>query len=200
MPSDSTAPRSLPTGRLVVFSTLVSLCAALLAVYVFVLRPATKDKPIEAGTFLTDKSEHLNQTAEKGKPAPVHELEAFDGSTVSTDSFAGKPVVINFWATYCVPCITEMPMLEELHQDYGDEVTFIGINVGESVEVATPQVDATGVSYLQLLDPDMEALGDYGAIALPHTVVLDADGTIVAEKNDALKDTDELREMIEAAR
>lgn len=192
----------MPTGRLLVFSTLVSLCAALLAVWLFVLRPAANDtvSPIDAEEFLSDGSEQLLTTAEVGKAAPVVELETFDGATLSSDSLYGKPTVINFWATYCVPCITEMPMIEAVHQRLGDEVNFVGINVGESAELATPFVAQTGVTFTQLLDPDMEALGTFGAIALPHTVVLNPDGTIVAEKSLELKSEAELLEMIEEAR
>ena len=192
----------MPTGRLLVFSTLVSLCVALLAVWLFVLRPAANEAvtPIDASEFLSDGSEQLLTTAEVGKAAPVVELETFEGSTLASDSLYGKPTVINFWATYCVPCITEMPMIEAVHQQLGDEVNFVGINVGESAELATPFIEKTGVTFAQLLDPDMEALGSFGAIALPHTVVLDPDGTVVAEKSLELKSEAELLEMIEEAR
>ncbi len=192
----------MPTGRLLVLSTLLSLCAALLATWLFVLRPAANDDtaPIDAGDFLSDGSEQLVTTAEVGKPAPVVELESFEGDATSSDSLYGKPTVINFWATYCVPCITEMPMIEAVHQQLGDEVNFVGINVGESAEIATPFIAQTGVTFAQLLDPDMEALGVFGAIALPHTVVLDKDGTVVAEKSLELKSEAELLEMIEEAR
>lgn len=190
----------MSTGRLLVISSLIAGCAALLSTWLFVLRPAANDRNvIDAGTFLSDGTEQLLPDADPGTPAPDLALESFEGNTVSLESLRGKPIVLNFWATYCVPCITEMPMIESIHREYGDRVQFVGINVGETIEQATPQVESTGVTYPQLLDPDMEALGAFGAIALPHTVVIDANGTVVREKNLELKSADELREMIEEA-
>jgi peroxiredoxin len=90
----------------------------------------------------------------------------------------GRPAVVNFFARSCVPCVTEMPDLEEVHQAFGDEVTFLGLSYAESVESAEGLVEQTGVSYEIGRDPQGEIITAYGGTGLPTTVFIEADGTI----------------------
>lgn len=134
-----------------------------------------------------------------GEPVPRLEVEAFDGSTLSLQDHAGTPMVVNFWASWCPPCIAEMPDLEAVHQSAGDRLAFVGVNTQDTPEDAAAMVDETGVTYDLVRDPD-GALGQaFGVFGMPSTFYVDADGDIVARHTglltrDAL--VDDLREHL----
>jgi cytochrome c biogenesis protein CcmG, thiol:disulfide interchange protein DsbE len=94
-------------------------------------------------------------------------------------SLQGVPTVVNFWASFCAPCVREMPALEEVHIAAGDAVTFLGVAVQDRVEDALELADRTGVTYLLATDPSGAYFTAAGATLLPTTLVLDGDGEIV---------------------
>jgi cytochrome c biogenesis protein CcmG/thiol:disulfide interchange protein DsbE len=98
---------------------------------------------------------------------------------VDLTSLRGRPVVVNFWASSCGPCVREMPALEAAHQELGDEVAFVGIAVADRVDEALRLAGQTGVTYPLVADPTGEIFAASGFTLLPATVVLDADGTVV---------------------
>jgi cytochrome c biogenesis protein CcmG, thiol:disulfide interchange protein DsbE len=106
--------------------------------------------------------------------------------------FGAQPVVINFFASWCVPCIDEMPAFERVHQEVGDRVTFIGMANRDAPEDALATVEATGVTYPTFDDPDASALTWFGGLVMPTTVFIDASGEVVDRSNGAL-DEAELR-------
>lgn len=103
-----------------------------------------------------------------------------------------KPVVVNFFASWCVPCIDEMPAFERVHQDVGDQVTFIGMANQDAPEDALATVETTGVTYPTFDDPDANALTYFGGLVMPTTVFIDASGEVVDRKDGPMAD-DELR-------
>ncbi len=111
-----------------------------------------------------------------GGTAPAFTLTSTDGSKVSLADFAGKPVVINFWATYCPPCKAEMPLLLK---DVGQSgAHLVLIDEGEGVDAARSFLSGLGINEPALLDPDMKVGRAYGMTALPMTVFVRANGTI----------------------
>lgn len=102
-----------------------------------------------------------------------------DAEAVDIASLRGRPVVVNFWASSCGPCVREMPALEAAHQELGDEVAFVGIAVADRVEEALGLAEETGVTYPLVADPTGEVFAASGFTFLPATVVLDADGAVV---------------------
>ncbi len=130
----------------------------------------------------------VDGTVVKGQPAPQTSFEYLDGGQGTLEDFAGKPVVLNFWASSCAPCLKEMPAFERLHQQLGDEVVVLGIDVSEGVDPGREMVGKTGVTYRQARDPQGDLLRAYGGIQLPHTVVIDADGVVVEQRNKVLDD------------
>lgn len=114
-----------------------------------------------------------------GRPAPIAPYDLFDGGQASVAGYRGTPLVVNFFASWCVPCVREMPAFEEVHQDLGDQVAFLGIDVQDSVRLGRQLVERTGVTYDTGRDPDASMLASYGGVAMPTTVLVDADGTIV---------------------
>lgn len=90
------------------------------------------------------------------------------------------PAVVNFFGSWCEPCIEEMPAFERVHQALGDQVTFIGMSNRErSPEDALAIVESTGVTYPTFDDPDASALTYFGGLGMPTTVFIDAAGNVV---------------------
>ena len=123
-----------------------------------------------------------------GRPAPAFLLDNLDSasSPVSLASFAGRPVVINFWASWCVPCRTEMPALEAAHVALADQVAFIGIDHQDDHTSAVEFIDFTGVTYESGFDPEGSVAAAYGLYGLPTTVLVSSDGIVVAEVTGAV--------------
>ncbi|MEZ5260480.1 MAG: TlpA disulfide reductase family protein [Acidimicrobiales bacterium] len=121
----------------------------------------------------------------------------FDGSEGTFEQFLGKPMVVNFWGSWCVPCITEMPDFEAVHRELGGTVTFVGVNVQDTVEQAQEMAGSTGVTYPLVRDVRNELLGWVGGVNMPTTAFVRADGTVAKVVSKKL-DQDELRAEIEA--
>ncbi|QYG95828.1 TlpA family protein disulfide reductase (plasmid) [Iamia sp. SCSIO 61187] len=98
---------------------------------------------------------------------------------VRLTDYRGQPLVVNFWGSWCVPCVEEMPDLERVFQSVGDQVAFLGVNVNDSVEAATRMVARTGVTYDLAQDVDGALGRALEVTTFPTTFLIDADGTIV---------------------
>lgn len=122
-----------------------------------------------------------------GGNAPAFTLTGTDGRQVSLASLAGRPAVINFWATYCPPCRAEMPLLQR-HLGSQSGVQLVLVNEGDSGRSARDFLDSLGVHQPALLDSDLSMGHAYGAVALPMTVFIRADGTIAARHLGQLDD------------
>jgi peroxiredoxin len=108
-------------------------------------------------------------------------LQDLQGNTVSLEDFRGRPVVVNFWATWCAPCRLEMPALQDAQDQYEDEgLVILAINDQESVEDVADFVDELDLRLTTLLDPDGVVSGLYNVFNFPTTVFVDADGVVTA--------------------
>jgi cytochrome c biogenesis protein CcmG, thiol:disulfide interchange protein DsbE len=94
------------------------------------------------------------------------------------DYLGGKPVVLNFFASWCQPCLREMPRFEAVHQEMGERVTFLGLAVPPQTDEALELVERTGVTYPTFADPNGNALTYFGGVAMPTTVFIDASGEV----------------------
>lgn len=106
-------------------------------------------------------------------------FEMLDGGTGSLEQYRGTPLVVNFFASWCVPCLAEMPGFEQVHQDLDGRVVFLGLNLQDTREAGIAVVEQTGVTYDIGRDPDGSLFLSFGAIAMPTTVFIDADGSTV---------------------
>lgn len=111
--------------------------------------------------------------------------------------FGGKPLVVNFWSSTCVPCITEMPDFEAVHREMGDKVGFVGVNVVDIPSEATRMARQIGVTYPLVRDPDGALLSFVGGVSMPTTAFVTADGQVVKVISRTLSAQD-LRESIAA--
>jgi cytochrome oxidase Cu insertion factor (SCO1/SenC/PrrC family) len=119
--------------------------------------------------------------------APAFSLTGTDGHQVTLASLAGKPAVINFWASYCPPCRAEMPLLQKrVGQQTGARLVLV--DEGDSSQSARDFLGSLGIKQPALLDSNLGVGHAYGAIALPTTVFVRADGTIAARHIGQLDD------------
>ena len=119
-----------------------------------------------------------------GHPAPDFALQTAVGQTVTLSEItnqsggSGRPVVLNFWASWCAPCRVEMPSLQQASVIYNGRVAFIGINQGEDFATITDFGNEYRVTYPLLMDPDNQVNRLYEVNSLPTTVFIDQNGIV----------------------
>lgn len=102
------------------------------------------------------------------------EFTSFDGDHRSLSMFSGQPLIVNFFASWCAPCVKEMPDFEQLHKSHGDRLNILGLAV-EGVRPAREIVKSTGVTYSVGLD-EYDLLANLDGFAMPTTVFISANG------------------------
>jgi peroxiredoxin len=115
-----------------------------------------------------------------GHPAPDFALKTLDGETVRLSDFAGKPVLINFWATWCGPCRAEFPDFQEASIENADKLVIIGVNntASDQIEWVDDFVDEMGATFPIVLDEDGQVSKTYQIRGLPTTIFVDRDGIV----------------------
>ena len=130
------------------------------------------------------------QTEPEKMKAPDFTVYDADGNEVHLTDFVGKPIVLNFWASWCGPCKMEMPDFNEKYLELGEEVQFLMINMTdgsrETVAIASEFIKESGYSFPVFYDTKMDAANTYGAYSLPMTFFIDADGYPVARATGAI--------------
>ncbi|MGH7426883.1 MAG: TlpA family protein disulfide reductase [Candidatus Methylomirabilaceae bacterium] len=104
---------------------------------------------------------------------------AWEGGSATTASFAGKPLVVNFWASWCTSCLAEIPRFVEVYERHRPEVQFLGLNLQDNPDSAERLAKELGITYVLGRDPQGEAFQAFGGIAMPTTVLIDANGGVV---------------------
>lgn len=118
---------------------------------------------------------------EEREPAPEVVSETTAGEPLALADFAGRPVLVNFWASWCGPCATEVPELVEVAAEHGDEIAVVGVNVRDSRSNARSFERDQGVTYPSFFDDAAAIAAAFGGIApeaLPSTILLDAEHRI----------------------
>ncbi|MFT3709314.1 MAG: redoxin domain-containing protein [Archangium sp.] len=161
--SEAVVPSDKP--RVNVVGLVISL--SVIGFVIFVLAKAFGTDPHSVPFLLVDK------------PAPAFTIKRLDKEGVVTrEQFAGKPMVINFWATWCGPCKFEQPILDMASQQYPD-VAFIGIVFEDTEENTRRYLAETGTPYIHLYDPKSTVAVDYGVSGVPETYFINRQGVIV---------------------
>jgi cytochrome c biogenesis protein CcmG/thiol:disulfide interchange protein DsbE len=122
---------------------------------------------------------HALPEALEGKQAPPFSLTSLTGEQVDRRQLAGRPFVLNFWATWCIPCAQEHPALLEVARRYGDRIPFYGVLYGDDKEQALAWLQKRGSAFPTLMDPAGRTAIDYGVAGVPETFIVNAEGEIV---------------------
>ena len=118
----------------------------------------------------------------EGEPAPEFTTTTPSGQPLALSDYEGIPVAINFWATWCGPCVVEMPALQRAADTYADgRLVVIGVNAGESPEKVQQFLDENELTFPIAMDPDGDIIDQYAIRVFPTTVWVDADGVVRAE-------------------
>ena len=161
--------------RIISVTVLVSLLAALVLLNTQCSpastsspKPATGDKPVTTGTNI-------------GNLAPDFELQSLDGETVSLSGLRGKPVLINFWASWCGPCREEMPFLQEILEGKkwsSKGLLILTVNIAEPPITVKRFMKVNQLSLPVLLDNDRNVAQEYNIRGIPATFFVDKSGII----------------------
>jgi cytochrome c biogenesis protein CcmG, thiol:disulfide interchange protein DsbE len=133
----------------------------------------------------------VSALASAQQAAPSLKLHDLKGAPHALEDYRGKPVLLNFWATWCVPCAAEMPLLNEMQKQYQGKVVFIAASIDD--EDMKPQVEAfikkhQGEALTVMMGATLDSLDDFGVNqGMPGTVFIDAEGKIVDRITGALK-------------
>jgi len=151
--------------------------AGLLIVFVMILGPLEASRADVAELLVRLKLSGYRT----GTTPPEFRGTTVDSRTISLASLRGKVVLLNFWASWCSECRSEMPMFEQLHREFAAQgLSVIGINAREGTEVIRGYAKELRLTFSLVLDPRGEINAAYGVIGLPATFLIGRDGRPVA--------------------
>ena len=131
------------------------------------------------------------------KPAPPINIPLYGGGVLTPEDYAGRPVVVNFWASWCGPCRQEAPIFEQLSQEYSERgVLFIGVNIQDAEADAEAYLSEFTISYPNGSDEDGSISIDYGVIGIPVTFFINRDGIVQRRWAGVMRET-QLRQWID---
>ena len=126
------------------------------------------------------------EKTEDAVPAADFTVLDGEGNPVSLSDFQGKPVVVNFWATWCGPCKAELPYFDALYTEYGGSVQFLMVNMTDgtydTIESVKDFVSGEGYGFPVYYDTEMSAAAAYAVQSIPRTLFIRADGSLAAEQ------------------
>jgi thiol-disulfide isomerase/thioredoxin len=149
--------------------------------------PPLEPVPLADGSTLADGA--------RGRQAPEGPFEVLGGGTATLADYRGRPVVLNLFASWCRPCVTEMPEIELVHTELGRDVAFLGLAIRDAADDVVRLVERTGVTYDIGRDTTGGIVTGLGVTVMPTTYLLDPDGRIVATHAGEL-DAGELRALV----
>ena len=144
--------------------------------------PATNAPKTEQTKNTNDAPDDIEATTlvKAGTQAPDFRVEMFDGTTFTLGSLRGKVVLLNFWATWCPPCVGELPHIEKQYAEYKDKMHFVILSVDDNEQDPARFIQSKGYTFPAAYG-DHQALGRaYGIDAIPASYIISADGHIIA--------------------
>lgn len=151
--------------------------------------------PGEGDTGVSDETEPTpapEQSNTNINPAPDFTVYNAAGEEVQLSDFVGKPVILNFWASWCGPCKSEMPLFQQMYDTYGGDITFMVVNLtdgySETVETAQAYITGQGYTFPVYFDTDYDAAYTYSVTSIPTTYFIDAQGNLIAYAQGALSE------------
>lgn len=155
---------------------------------------------ILGSTFLSGAKSEGNPGVgtDEGDIAPDFRLLSREGPAISLSDFRGKTVILNFWASWCVPCKEEMPYLEAIHRERGGQgVVVLGVNIEEEKGTVDQFMQEMGLTFPVVLDSNGSVTNRYFVRYIPTTFILDKDGVIRLKKVGPFQSTEEIAAVLE---
>lgn len=129
-------------------------------------------------------------TTAQNEPQPTQEpfpawdftMQSLGGETYTLSDLRGQWVMLNFWATWCGPCVDEMPALQQIARENSEDVLLLGINFHESADDVQTFVEQNRLTFPMLINPTDGMIADYSVQGLPQTVLIDPEGRLVWRK------------------
>lgn len=120
-----------------------------------------------------------DRSAKEGGTAPDFSIQTDDGTRVTPSSFGGKVLVLNFWATWCSPCIQEIPSLDAFQKHFnGSGVVVVGVSIDKNAKKYRDFLDRIHVAFRTARDPESNISAEYGTFLIPETYII-KDGRIM---------------------
>ena len=143
----------------------------------------------EPNSVVVEEKEEAESEEEKVK-APDFTVYDLDGNAVQFSELVGKPIVLNFWASWCGPCKSEMPDFQAVYEEYKDEIEFVMVNLtdgsDETVEKASAYIEKQGYTFPVYYDTELQAAYTYGVNSVPRTYFIDKEGNLVLQAKSML--------------
>jgi len=146
---------------------------------------------------LTDNEIVYEIGVDVGKKAINFEVELLTGEKVKLSDYSGKAVFLNFWATWCGPCVGELPDIEKIKNEYGDRLVVLAINGGELKEDVKKFIDLKGYTFNVGVDESGSILNTYDSMFIPLSIFIDENGIIKERRVGALSEI-EMRNIIDS--
>lgn len=132
-----------------------------------------------------------------GNKAKNFEVELLSGEKVKLSDYFGKPIFLNFWATWCGPCIREMPDIQKIKDEYGDKVIILAVNAGELKDDVKKFIDKTQYTFNIGIDEKGDVLDLYDSMYIPLSLFIDEKGVIKERRTGTLPEED-MRSLVES--
>ena len=149
-----------------------------------VTNPPETAAPTETAPQIPTETALPPETTEPDYSAPDFTMLDWDGNQVKLSDFEGKPVILNFWASWCGPCKSEMPEIQTFYEKYGQKVHFLVVNCTdgsrETVEIAKNFIEKEGYTFPVYFDTTSMGAYTYGASSIPLTFFIDREGNMAA--------------------
>ncbi len=186
--SDPVEPRTRPN---VLIWVGAAVAAGLVALFLFGA-PGGSDGSDEQSAEAAGSTE----TATGGSGLNAHAFTTADGQTATLAVYDGQPLVVNFFAAWCPPCRAELPDFQAVHEDYEDQVTFVGVSHDFDETSWRALIEETGVTFDTVFQPGQEIWIEAGGIGMPTTLFLSPDGEVL-EMHSGILTAEQLSELID---
>lgn len=124
-----------------------------------------------------------------GSPVPAFSLPSTSGNQISVEQLKGKALIINFWATWCGPCLVEMPLLQTVSERHKNDLIVLAINIEEPISTIKPFVEKNQLTFPVLVDIEGKIANTFGIFAYPASFFVDKQGIIRSQQFGQLNET-----------
>lgn len=172
-----------------IYKPLFCFCLCFFSVFVLIGCSDGQSNDTSSGKKSGKRSSALHQEMAIGNEAPDFTAKLNNGETFTLSDKKGQVILLNFWATWCSNCVKEMPAIEKLYEEYGNQVVIIGVNVGEDKSTVDAFIDTKNYTLPIAYDTESNISNLYPSAGIPYTVIIGKDG-LVTETFLGAKDAD----------